>query len=288
LYVTNNIDNTVSVINGKTNQVIGSPITVGMNPNGIAFDSANGNLYVDNSVRVQSTVSVISGSSNTVIATIPVGKNPEGVAFDSANGNIYVANTDDNTVSVISGSSSTIIGSSIPVGNGPFRIAFDSHNDNMYVINVFDNTVSVISGQNNTVIGSPIPVGRNPIGIAFDSANDNLYVVNYADNTISVISISTAPPQPPQTTITSAMDGNNAPVQNGGSTSSNSITFTFTAMQGSNPIAGFQCSLDNSPFSSCTSPAVYDNIAAGPHKFTVEAVDTKGNKIQTQLFLAGR
>ena len=48
LYVANYFDNTVSVISGQTNTVIGSPIPVGYDPRGIAFDSANGNLYVAN------------------------------------------------------------------------------------------------------------------------------------------------------------------------------------------------------------------------------------------------
>jgi hypothetical protein len=86
---------------------------------------------------------------------------------------------------------------------------------------------------------------------------------------------------PTKTTITSAVDGNNAPVQNGGTTTSSSIKIEFTATQGSNLIAGFQCSLDNSPFSSCSSPAVFNNLAAGPHKFAVVAVDTAGNKDPT-------
>jgi len=86
---------------------------------------------------------------------------------------------------------------------------------------------------------------------------------------------------PTKTTITSAVDGNNAPVQNGGTTTSSSIKIAFTATQGSNPIAGFQCSLDNSPFSSCTSPAVFNNLATGSHKFVVVAVDTAGNKDPT-------
>ena len=42
-------DNTVSVISGQTNTVIGSPIPVGSGPADIAFDSANGDLYVTNS-----------------------------------------------------------------------------------------------------------------------------------------------------------------------------------------------------------------------------------------------
>jgi len=49
LYVINSGDNTVSVISGQTNKVIGNPIPVGNHPQGIAFDSANGTLYVINS-----------------------------------------------------------------------------------------------------------------------------------------------------------------------------------------------------------------------------------------------
>lgn len=78
---------------------------------------------------------------------------------------------------------------------------------------------------------------------------------------------------PPHTTITSAVDGNNSPIQNGGTTSFNSTKFTFTATSGTNPISGFQCSLDNTPFFNCNSPATFNNLAPGPHKFTVAAVE---------------
>src|SRR5713226_1961056 len=72
LYVANNHDNTVSVISGQTNTVIGIPIPVGNGPFGIAFDSANGNLYVTNFKDTNNggnTVSVISGQTNTVIGS---------------------------------------------------------------------------------------------------------------------------------------------------------------------------------------------------------------------------
>jgi len=67
---------------------------------GIAYDSSNGYIYVAN--FFSSTVSVINGATNTVIATIPVGSMPAGVAYDPSNGYIYVTNYGSGTVSIIS------------------------------------------------------------------------------------------------------------------------------------------------------------------------------------------
>ena len=76
-------------------------IPVGNAPNAIAYDSRNGDLYV--SSTNDNSVSVIDGSSNTVVATIPVGNVPYAITYDPNNGDLYVANYGDNTVSVISG-----------------------------------------------------------------------------------------------------------------------------------------------------------------------------------------
>jgi YVTN family beta-propeller protein len=46
LYVANDFDNTVSVISGQTNTIVGNPIPAGHEPIGIAFDSANAHLPV--------------------------------------------------------------------------------------------------------------------------------------------------------------------------------------------------------------------------------------------------
>jgi YVTN family beta-propeller protein len=124
-------------------------------PGDLAFDPANGNLYVAN--FGDGTVSVISGQTNTVVGSpIPIGLPTTtactGIALNPANGNLYVANygSSGGTVSVISGQSNTVIGNPIPVGKGAQGIAFDSTNGNLYVANELDGTVSVISGQSNT------------------------------------------------------------------------------------------------------------------------------------------
>jgi YVTN family beta-propeller protein len=190
LYVTSTQAFSVSVISGRNNAVIGSPIMVGKvppsGPHAIAFDSTNGNLYV--TILHNYAVTAISGKNNTVLGSpIHVGSYPIGISFDSANGNLYVTNLYNNTVSVISGKNNTVLDSPITVGKDPYGVVFDPKSGNLYVTNSGDNTVSVISGKNNTVIGT-IPVGKTPRGIAFDSTNGNLYVANFNNNTVSVIS----------------------------------------------------------------------------------------------------
>ncbi|MGC8689816.1 MAG: hypothetical protein ACP5UG_07235, partial [Thermoplasmata archaeon] len=54
----------------------------GFYPDGAAFDSSNGYVYVTNCGS--NSVSVINGATNKVIANIPVGSGPYGAAFDSS------------------------------------------------------------------------------------------------------------------------------------------------------------------------------------------------------------
>jgi YVTN family beta-propeller protein len=74
-------------------------------------------IYVSNygQFNATGTVSVINGTTNTIVATIPVGKNPQAIAYNPANGLVYVANTLSDTLSIINGTSNSLIGS-ISVG----------------------------------------------------------------------------------------------------------------------------------------------------------------------------
>jgi len=81
---------------------------------------------------------------------------------------------------------------------------------------------------------------------------------------------------PPETTITSVVDGNGAFVARGGSTLSSSITFTFGGTDAVG-VAGFQCSLDGAVYAPCASPVGYSALAIGNHTFHVRTLDTAGN-----------
>ena len=73
LYVANNGDNTVSVIDTATNTVVAT-IPVGAGASGVAVTPDGTKVYVTNSAS--NNVSVIGTATNTVVKTIPVGTSP--------------------------------------------------------------------------------------------------------------------------------------------------------------------------------------------------------------------
>ncbi len=186
MYVANQVDNTVSVINCTTNLVVGSPIAVGSSPVAIAYDSLDNRMYVTN--QTDDTVSVINCTTNLVVATISVGTTPFSIAYDSLDNRMYVGNQYDNTISVINCTTNLVVGSPIAVGSSPVAIAYDSLDNRMYVTNQTDDTVSVINCTTNLVVAT-ISVGTisAPSGVSYNSSNKKIYVTDPNINNVSVI-----------------------------------------------------------------------------------------------------
>ena len=82
---------------------------------------------------------------------------------------------------------------------------------------------------------------------------------------------------PPATSINSATDGNKSAVTNGNNTKSTSMTFMFSGNDTGVGISNFECSIDNSNFTTCTSPVQSNNLTNGAHNFKVSAKDHVGN-----------
>jgi YVTN family beta-propeller protein len=72
-YITNQISNTVSVIDTATQTVVAT-VPVGESPDGVAVNLAGTRAYVAN--QDSDTVSVIDTATLAVIATVPVGEGP--------------------------------------------------------------------------------------------------------------------------------------------------------------------------------------------------------------------
>ncbi len=144
IYVANQSDDTVSVIDGKTNTVI-KTIVIGTFPRSLAVNEVTNKIYVSN-IGGTGTVSVIDGDPDTVIKTIiiGIGNGPNGVAVNKVTNTIYVANNSDDTVSVIDGNTDTVIPPTLSTGDGPISMAVNEITFTLYVVNFGDDTVSVI------------------------------------------------------------------------------------------------------------------------------------------------
>jgi YVTN family beta-propeller protein len=181
IYVTNNISNTVSIIDTSTHSVTGT-VNVGVSPKGIK--ALGSKLYVANfgsnygGQTQQGTVSVIDTANSNSVSTINVGSGPRGVAVNGTD--VYVANFNDNTVSRIDTANSNSV-TTMSVGASPRGIL--SLNNKIYVENYQDGTISIIDGTTHAVTG-PYKVGNTPSGMA--AVGNNVAISRFTDDVVSI------------------------------------------------------------------------------------------------------
>jgi YVTN family beta-propeller protein len=129
-------------------------ISVGTNPSVVAINPTTNRIYVGNSG--EGTISVIDGTSNTVLTKIAVSS----TAMDiNKNTNIiYSISTYSSSISVINGSTNQVV-ASISTYAGPTGIAVNSNTNEIYVTETghFINSgpagfIQVINGTTNTVV----------------------------------------------------------------------------------------------------------------------------------------
>jgi DNA-binding beta-propeller fold protein YncE len=217
VYVANNWDDTVSVLNAATcNATVTSgchalppTVQIGGAPQALLADPTTRTLYAAN--EVDSTVSVINLATCDATTTSgcrsvapaadvsrpflnPPTKLTGGVAVDGSTKTVYVANLGAGTVSVVNGatcnaaqrSGCTEPVATIDVGGEPGGIAVDEATDTLYVANLQGRTVSVINGatcnatnqQDCSRPPATVTVGNGPYALAVDEATDTVYVTN--------------------------------------------------------------------------------------------------------------
>ena len=106
-----------------------------------------------------------------------------------------------------------------------------------------------------------------PAGVATVQIGNNTAAQAFAlvADDVEVTTAGTADAVPPDTTINSGPSG---------TVTSSSASFTFSSTESG---SSFQCSLDQAPFSPCSSPAQYSHLDTGGHVFQVRAIDQAGN-----------
>lgn len=190
-YISNYRENTVSVIDTATDQVIDtfSSLFGGqLGPWGVAISLDGAELYFSHPFFGQiDKVAVIGAQPPHTVNDVDVGHGALGIAIDPPGEFLYQANAEDGTLSVINATDHSVtnwnLGLSWPLGvatttvDGRIRV---------YVTENLGARVAVIDPVTQNVI-KRIPVGDAPVGIAINLAGTRAYVANFNDDNVSVI-----------------------------------------------------------------------------------------------------
>ncbi len=193
-YVAQSAKNAVAIVDARTLQVVAT-VPVGPAPEGMALDLSHSPnlLYVANSGS--DTLSMVDPDAHKVVATVTVGKHPTGVAVagigsginrpDFGDAEIYVANSDDNTVSVLSAQQRTMI-ANIPVPGGPLNVVVPGTGGVAYVGTRSGAVVALDLGTHK-VLGMLLQ--RNgPVGVMdYDAVTGQIYVPDVSGDAVVVL-----------------------------------------------------------------------------------------------------
>jgi YVTN family beta-propeller protein len=192
VYVSNQADDTVSVIDGGTNRVLGV-VRVGHNPNGVAVNPKTNTIYVAN--LTGGSLSIINGIKLTT-STLWLGSSPAKVAVNAATNRVYVTlEGRDGFLDVIDGKKRKLV-ASIPLPPYPLGVAVDSEANQIYVADFLCGCgeISVVDGITNAVTNTISLPGSSLLGgVALDwkhnlayatDENRGLYVIDAINGTV--------------------------------------------------------------------------------------------------------
>jgi YVTN family beta-propeller protein len=174
-------------------------------PQEAVYDSNKGEIFATSG---SDNVSVISDSTNTVIATITVGNDPYGLAYDSTKGEVFVFNEADGTISVISDNSNSVVATIKGIAAQtvtPISIAYDPAKGEIFASNVTisDSTNTVVAGiPNYSYPDNGGNVAQNFGDVAYDSGKGEMFASGLILG-MGVFSDSSSPSTSPSTTSTS-------------------------------------------------------------------------------------
>jgi YVTN family beta-propeller protein len=193
IYVTNEDDGTVSVIDGAT-ETVAATVTVGSAPRGIATNGVTKKSYVAN--YGSGTVSVLDGTTHQVLGTItlPGGSNPQMVGVNAKTNKVYVAyEYYADEVEIIDGTLDSVAATYGTSGNYPVGIASNPTSGKIYVVLWGDSSVDVVDAQLDANAGNVNPITSDyGGGIAVNPVTNLVYVPDLqAAGSVAVINGST-------------------------------------------------------------------------------------------------
>jgi YVTN family beta-propeller protein len=188
LYSANPTQDSVSVINPATGQVVGEPIQVGDVPFSIALTPDGNSAYVAN--RFANTVSVIDTTTRkTVGKPIPVGEDPIQASVTPDGLSAWVTDESSEDLTVID-TRSDQVARTIETEGRPYGVAFTPDGRYAYVALEEEEAVEVIEAQTGRSLGQ-IPTGNTPFTVTFTPDGSKALVANFEGKSLTVIDAAT-------------------------------------------------------------------------------------------------
>jgi len=183
LYVASEL-NAVTVVNCATNTV--TRTIAAAKPVALCWNALDNKVYVAG--YNDSSVTIIDGAADSVIAKVNVGTRPNAIAWNPTANKVYVTNSASNSVTVIDGATNSVIHTE-PVNYTPSALAFDLAHDKVYVANRGGNSVTVMDGTSNQTVWT-VSIPQEPWALAWNAAQSQTYCAVSGANRIAVVDTS--------------------------------------------------------------------------------------------------
>lgn len=186
--VTNNEDNTISIIDMKNFTVINT-VNTGKGPHGFRISGDSKKAYIAN--MGEDTVSIVDLESMTEEKRIKVGAAPVTTGVTSDGKTLVATLNGENALAIVDLATDKV--EKVPVGKGPAQVYIDVKDQFAYVANqgteeAPSNTVTVINLSARNVTAE-IETGKGSHGVVSSPDNKRVYVTNMFEDTVSIIDI---------------------------------------------------------------------------------------------------
>ena len=195
IYVGDDDDNTITVINGTTNSIHNIIKPLNYSPDIISINANTNMIYVG--TYENNTISLINGTTNTPLPnSINLDYSPEFIYVNPSTNMVYIGGGYVQTLFVLNGTTNTPIPDSINLDYSPDIISVNPTTNMIYVGDNSVNNISIINGTTNTPIPDSINLDYDPDIISVNPNTNMIYVGDEGDNTITVINGTTNTPIP--------------------------------------------------------------------------------------------
>lgn len=156
-------------------------VKVGTGPVALAINETTNRIYVANNAG--SSVSVIDGTNDVVVATVNVGALPYVLAVNPVTNKVFVSNTFSDVITLIDGATNAT--STIKAGSAD-SIVIDTERDRAYLTGWEATSLTVLDGK-PSIIGKVQMGGMHLWGMAVDEARGKLYVTRAGNAELAIV-----------------------------------------------------------------------------------------------------